>query len=334
MQQPFIPPAPAYNPYAPPPGTMPPAPIPYTPPPPTAPAPGTRQMQNPPVPAPWRDGGVPSWEAMTMGRQKSPLLDFIGTFSRFDTEVDNFERDLIHLYFTNLQVYNVEGTFTDAEAVITVSFSRSWNSGFGKLGKSFADLLGIDPKTFNVNLILHGSYRMVRTPDEVFGQNRQSGEVMKGDVWRAVQIMSAPGVAPVALPVAAPVAPPVPPMPPVAPPAAPGLPPAGMALPPTPPMPPTVAPMPPAASVAPSINGQPPPPTPTALVVTPEQRALELLDGKDLGTFWNMAMQDPIIKANQPFMQSIMDRSFIASQMTAGRVVENANGTYTVKPTA
>ena len=324
MQQPFQPPA--YNPYAPAGGALPPIPPPY---PVTAPAPnpGTPQMQTPPKPAPWRDGGVPSWEAMTMGRQKSPLLDFIGTFARFDTEVDAFDRDLLHLHFTNLQVYNVEGTFTDAEAIVSVPFSRSWNSGFGKLGKSFSELLGIDPKTFNINLILQGVYRMVRTPNEVFGQNRATGEVMKGDVWRAVQIMSAPGVAPVAPPVMpmAPVAPTLPPAPPIAPP----LPPAGM-------MPPQVPPMAPAVPVAQAVPEAPPwempPPVapPTAATVTPTQRALELLHGKDLGTFWNMAMQDPIIKSDQPFMQSIMDRSFIATQMVAGKVIENANGTYTV----
>ena len=60
--------------------------------------------QQPAIPAPWRNGAVPSWEEMTMGRNKLQLLNFIGTLVAWNVEVDNYDKDIMHLQFDNVQV--------------------------------------------------------------------------------------------------------------------------------------------------------------------------------------------------------------------------------------
>lgn len=265
-----------------------------------------QQQQPPPLPE-WWNTGIPSWQNMTMGQQKSPLLEFIGTLLKVEPEQNNFGRVVINMTFGSVQVVDSEIVYTDSEAVLGVNYSESWNSGFGKLGRSFEQMLQMDPKTFTMKDLIGYSFRMKRTPNETFGQNRVTGEPMQGDVWRCTQVMSGPGVAPQQQAQQQPVAqqPPPPPQP------IPTQQPAAMA--PIPPATPVVA-------EAPSTKEL-------------EDRALSMANGKTEGDFFNAVMVDPVLKENQEFISRVVNRQFLAEMIGNGRLIVNADGTHSVQAT-
>ena len=198
-----------------------------------------------------------------------------------------------------------EVPYTDASATLSVNYSRSWNSAYGKLGRSFADMLGIDPKNMTVDNWVGGTYRMQRTVGEIYGQNRSTGQTMAGDVWRCAQVMGG-GTAPAQIQ-------------------------QGMA--------PNQQQMQPQPQAQQSYeqqgqpNQQPAQQTvtvPAQTNITPQQRALELLHGKTVNDFWNTAMVDPIIKSDQAFVAKVMDRSFLVDVVAQGFATENPDGTYSV----
>ena len=72
-------------------------------------------------------------------------------------------------------------------------------------------------------------------------------------------------------------------------------------------------------------------PTPaTQAQVTPEQRALELLNGSDLATFFQKALPDPIIRQDGNLINQILTGAWIEAQKQAGKVKVNEDGTHTV----
>jgi hypothetical protein len=85
---------------------------------------------------------------------------------------------------------------------------------------------------------------------------------------------------------------------------------------------------PPIQSVPP-ISTTPIPNTPAG--VTPEARALQLLNGNNAATFYQTALPDPIIRQDANLVNTISSEAFLASMISQGKVVLNPDKTYTVK---
>jgi len=252
--------------------------------------------------------GIPlpelKWSGLkTGGQYKSPLNKFIGRMDSYALDTQAAYGLRIVLRFSQLQVLETTAPWPWATADISVKYSDSENSGWGKLVKSAKDLgLAIQAATLQeaMNDLVGKIFEMHQSVNEHFGEDKE-GKAMLGDVWRFVRILQMGGFQQPAY-------------------GTPSVP----AAPPTPAMT-----TPPAAQQVPAPTPQvdmTPQPTDTAAM-----RAKKLLHGKRLNEFLGVALIDPVIKADAAFVNSIFDQSFIVGLKASGQVALDTNtGVFTV----
>lgn len=252
--------------------------------------------------AAFQAGAIPSWKGLKIGGEKTPLLEFIGTLVKWSTEVDNFQNVNILIFYQGLQVLDSTTPYPSSEGMLTIKYSDSQNSGWGKAGASYAKANGLDIEQMELDMLKGQVHHMYLKTDEQYGINRQTNETMVGTVWKCIQVAPSAGYNPV-LAKAQFIA------------AEGGQAPA--------PVPVAVTPV----VVAPVVAA---PVVSTPAIASAHDRALELLHGKDIATFFSDALNDDVIKADNELVQNIVNRSFIATEVQSNRVTENPDGTYTV----
>lgn len=68
--------------------------------------------------------------------------------------------------------------------------------------------------------------------------------------------------------------------------------------------------------------------TPAPATVTPTQRAIDLLDGKNQQQWNNVVFQDPMVKGDTALVNSIITGAFLAPLEESGVVTKDADGVY------
>ena len=280
-------------------------------------------------------GMKPSWKNLKGGGAKTPVGEMVGLFSGWRTEPSQYGTNVI-LEFSQCQMLRLDAPYPYAEWALSVKFSESANSGWGILGKSIADGLDIDIELMDIDLLSGRWCHMLREDNHSFGINKNVDPPveMTGSVWKLIEFVQ-PGqpvtavvAAPVPVAAPAPVVAPVAVMAPVAVPA-----PVAVATTPVTAAIPVVAGAAPAAVAVASVPAPVAAPTPTQGVVLsddPQTRALQMLHGKDLSTFFQTAIPDQVIRIDGSLIQSITANAYVPAQVAAGKAVHNADGTYSV----
>ena len=139
----------------------------------------------------------PSWRNLREGGFKTPLKRFIGKLERWGVMPNDWGSSDISFFFSHLEVLAQDAPFPFAEGDFSVRLSESKNSGFGILGQSFADVLGIDIKELDLDNIMGRFFEMERTDDHKFYQDKQTGQDALGTIWQATRLVAQPSSTPV-----------------------------------------------------------------------------------------------------------------------------------------
>jgi hypothetical protein len=239
-------------------------------------------------------GLKPGWQGMRDGGSWStPVSDFVGNMADWRVEPGQFGNQVI-MSFDRCQVFQSDSPYPGAEVEVWIKYSEQKNSGWGKLGQSMADKLGVELELMDIDQLKGQQMHMVRHDNVPFGFNdRVTGAPATGTVWELTELL-APGQQ------ATPTVPAVPTIPPVPQPMS--------------PMAPAVAA--PHVPVVPPADG------------AAEAKALELLDGKNLSEYFQIVLTDPVVKTNSELVTQIVNNTFAQAKVTTGEVTLDDQGVY------
>ncbi len=295
----------------------------------------------------------PSWRGLT-GGGATPVAEFVGQVGSWGLATNQFGQQVV-FKIQQAQILHSDTPYPYAELDLSIRYSESQNSGWGKFGESVATSFGVSMEALDIDGLIGQTIHCVRHDNYTFFVDRQ-GVPAVGSYWEMVSLVQ-PGqqvasiyaqVNPAGALVTAPnpngtLAMPPPMVPQIPTPMAPQPPPAMVPvatqpapIPPVPvapvvpvaaPIPTPIVPAPPVAIVAPAILVAPvgPPDGSGAETV-----AKQLLHGKTLSDFYREAMQSEAIRANPTLSQSILMQTYVESLKQQGVAIENADGTYSV----
>ena len=322
-----------------------------------------QQYGQPPAPAPSAYGapppaatptygvpvGVPpvampaeiKWSGLEVGGAfHLPVIAFIGRLMDMVEDTQSQYGLRIIEKFDQVQILESPAPWPWATIDPSIKYSTKENSNWGKhIASAKALGLAINAATLaEAKADLVGKMFEMRQVTESYGENRATGEGMKGDVWKFIRIVT-PGSAPVApqpqyatpalvaqpVSVVAPLPAPAPapaPVPVAAVPPVPAAVPAPVAAPPAAPIPAPVpvATPPPAGTFDPTIQ-----PDDTAAV-----RAKKLLHNKALNEWLGVALTDDKIKGDAAFINTIYDQSFIVGLKAQGVATVGPDSKFTI----
>lgn len=310
---------------------------PYTPPQPQPPPyPGGYQPATPVYGPPAGQQMMPpaeiKWSGLsTGGAFKIPVIAFIGRLTEIIKDSSGTFGLRIVEKWDQVQILRSPAPWPWATLEFSIPYKDRENSGWGHHVES-AKALGLALQAVTLDQaiadLLGKSYEMLQS-EQSYGEDRQTGQTMKGDVWRFVRIVQ-PGQAQ-AFPQPQYAVPPSP--------ATVALPPAGAFPAPTAVQPVPVAPL-PAPVPAPAPAPAPVAPTPVAptgvfdTTLSPDDtapvRAKKLLHNKALNEWLGIALLDDKIKADPGFINTIYDQSFIVGLKASNQVAQGADGKFTV----
>jgi len=274
----------------------------YTPPTPVSNNPSPTQS---PVAAAFEAGLVPSWKGLKTGGEKTPVTEFIGKMTRWKTEPDNFQNINIIFSYDQCQVLDSTAPYPSAEVVLSIKYSETENSGWGKAGGAYARANGIDIEQLELNMLIGQIHHMV-LKSEHYGTNK-AGEAMVGNAWNCIKINPASDYNP-SLSKAQYLA--------------------GALTAPQP----VVVQTQPQSQVSQQTMVESPAPVAESTSTPQDARgvALSILHGKSLADFFTEALAHADVKSDNALVQAIVSRTFLASEVAAGIVAENPDGTYSV----
>lgn len=275
---------------------------------------------------PMLDGLKPTWKGLKgSGASANPIAEIVGLCQAWDAKPNSFGDTQVNLHFSNCQVIKADAVFPYAEWTLSIKYSDSQNSGWGIFGESVAEALGINIELLDIDLLKGQWCHILREDGHSFGTNRQTSQEMLGTAWHLVETIQPgaqvtprhPSLQQAAL-VAQVVATPT--------------------LPALTPIPSTPAPTPamlgntitdtavssPVAASIPTVD------TPE-LSQDPTVRVMQLLHGKDLATFFQLAVPDLVLRTDPMLINSILSNVFVPGKLASGEVVQNPNGTYSVR---
>lgn len=307
-----------------------PAPAPYgTPPAYGAPPPGAQ-----PMPA---GGMMPQpdikWSGLsTGGAFKIPVVCFIGRLTEVLKDASSqYGLRLIEKY-DQVQILESPVPWPWATVDVSIKYSDRESSGWGYHVESAKALgLALNASTLDEAMgELVGKIYELRQSEQSYGEDKQTGQAMKGDVWRFTRIVQ-PGQAqafpqpqyatpqPAPAPAPAPVtgqifAAPAPIAQPVA----------------TTPAPAPVAPIQPPVASAPVAPPAGAFDCTLATTDTAAIRAKKLLSGRALNEWLGVALVDDVVKADSAFINTIYDQSFIVGLKAAGQITQEQDGKFAV----
>jgi hypothetical protein len=222
-----------------------------------------------------------------------------------------------------MQVIRSDSPFPYPQLVLSIKYSDSENSGWGLFAQSVARALNISLQDVAPMMLVQHQYHLVRHDDHLFFTNRTTGEEARGTYWEMLALVAdGAAVVPWVSPNSAPAA------------AAPTQP---VAVAPVPvPVPAVVAapqPIMAPALVAP-VTAVPAQVATPAVVPTPGKSptewALELIHGKDMAAFFQVALPDELIRSDASLLDSIFNQTFVQAKLATGELTQNEDGTYTV----
>ena len=310
----------------------------------------------PPPPQPQQYGAPPlgvvpvnlppaevKWSGLQVGGGKVPVIAFIGRLTDIVEDPRQYGLYLVEKY-DQVQILESPVPWPWATIDIPIKYSDRESSGWGHHVES-AKVLGLATQAVNLaqaKAELVGKMYEMRQSEQSYGEDRNTGVAMKGDVWRFVRI-AVPGApqafpqpqyaqpAPIQpLPAPAPAA--VQPQPAVAPAPAPAPMPAPAPAPVALPVAdatavpaPAPAPVVPIPAALPGVINITPAPDDTAAI-----RAKKLLHGRALNEWLGVALIDDKIKADPAFINTIYDQSFIVGVKASGQVAQGTDGKFVV----
>lgn len=290
----------------------------------------------------------PSWRGLT-GGGATPVAEFLGTVASWALATNQYGQAVV-FKIHQAQILHSDTPYPYAELDLSIRYSESQNSGWGKFGESIAAAFGISMEALDIDGLIGQVIHCVRHDNFTFFVDRQ-GVPAVGSFWELVtlvqpgqqvasiyaQVNAAAAVNPNGTSAQAPAVPPAPGTPPAPPtamqpqiptpivpqPAAPVTPPITnpvVGVPATPPVPPAAA-----VPVA----------TPTPMPAAPdgsgaENVAKQLLHGKTLSDFYREAMQNQDIRANPVLSQAILMQTYVEGLKQQGVASENSDGTYSI----
>lgn len=300
--------------YQQPPYGQPPPPPPYgAPPPQYGGQPPPLQYGAPPV------GMVPmgppaevKWSGLsTGGAFKIPVIAFIGRLTEMLEDASSQYGLRIIEKYDQVQILESPVPWPWATVDISIKYSDRESSGWGYHVES-AKAIGVAQQAVNLaqaKAELVGKVYEMRQSSQSYGDDATTHQPMQGDVWRFVRIVQ-PGQAqafpqpqygiptPVVQPVQQPVAQPV-----------------AQAVVPAP----VPVPMPIATFVATLDPSD-----------TPAVRAKKLLNGRALNEWLQAALMDDTVKADQAFINSIYDQSFILGLKASNQAILGPDGKFQI----
>jgi hypothetical protein len=266
---------------------------------------------------PMVSGLKPTWQNMKGGGgAKTPVEEIVGQCYDWRLEANRWGSNDVTLMFNQCQILKSDTPFPYAEWELAIKYSDNANSGWGIFGNSAATALGIDIELLDIDLLKTRWIHLLRS-EEIFGDDAKAAPLpdgtqpkIKGFVWRIIEFVQ------------------------------PGQPVAAVAQMAPAPIPMVAAPV---AVATPVVNGPAPavavatPPVVVAPVVaapvaglSPDQQALELLHGRDISSFFQVAVPDVIIRTDAALVNSILSNAFVTTKIASGDVVRNDDGTHTV----
>jgi len=268
------------------------------------------------------DGMKPSWKGLKGAGGNTPVAEVVGLCSNWGIAPNQFGDNMITLNLSQCQILKSDSPFPYSELPLGIKYSESLNSGWGKFGQSVAEVFQCDIDALDIDLLVGQWLHLLRIDNVNFGTDSKTGQQFLGSVWKLVELVQAgaPVVAihpslvnpqPAAAAIAAVVSGQV---------ANPGVPIVA-------PVPPVIAPPPVVAAPMAQASVAAAPATTSQ---DPTTRALDLLHGSDLATFFQKALPDPVLKADPMLINSIINQTFIAAKITSGEVILNEDGTHSV----
>lgn len=263
------------------------------------------------------------WSGLsTGGAFKIPVVCFIGRLAEMiEDSSSQYGLRIIEKY-DQVQILESPVPWPWATVDLSIKYSDRESSGWGHHVES-AKALGLAINATSLaeaKADLVGKVYEMRQTEQSYGEDRQTGQAMKGDVWKFVRIVT-PGQAPAPAQYVTPAPAPTPVPVAVAPPTAAA---------------PTPAPVPEQTVVAPPPATPPSAEVPGAFDVTlkPDDtssiRAKKLLNGKALNEWLGVALIDDKIKADPSFINTIYDQSFIVGLKASNQITQGADGKFTV----
>lgn len=272
-----------------------------------APSP-TQPMNMPPAEVKW--SGL-----STGGAFKIPVVAFIGRLTEVLKDASSQYGLRIIEKYDQVQILESPVPWPWATVDLSIKYSDREASGWGYHVES-AKTLGLATQAATLDQAmaeLVGKVFEMRQSAQAYGEDKQTGQAMTGDVWKFMRMVQ-PGQAqsfpqpqyavPPAQSTPAPGAPAPAPIPSAAP-AAPA---------------PVAAAAPTPAGFNPTLD-----PSDTASI-----RAKKLLHGRALNEWLGVALIDDKIKAEPAFINTIYDQSFIVGLKASGQVTQGADGKFAV----
>jgi len=243
-----------------------------------------------------QDSMKPSWKNLKGAGGSTPIAEIVGHCDSWEIAPDAFGSNQVAFALSKCQVLKADSPYPYSDFTLSIKYSDSLNSGWGKFGDSVSKVLGIATDTLDVDLLKGQWLHLLRIDNVPYGTDRQTGQPITGTVWNLVEIVQEgapvtavhPSLQAGAIPSAAPA--------PVAPVAA------------------------PVAVATPTNTGS----------SDPQQRALELLHGKSQADYFPVALSDDILRKDPMLLNSILSNAFIAAKVASGDVTQNTDGTYSV----
>ena len=256
------------------------------------------------------------WSGLsTGGAFKVPVIAFIGRLTEMLEDAGSqFGLRIIEKY-DQVQILESPAPWPWATIDISIKYSDRESSGWGYHVAS-AKALGLATQATTLaqaKAELGGKVYEMRQTEQTYGEDRQTGQVMKGDVWKFMRIVQPGQAQQFPQPQYAqpqPVVQPIVQSP-------------GAAMPPIQPQAPVVQPTAQATPTgAPNITLSPDD--------TPAIRAKKLLHGRALNEWLGVALVDDKVKADAAFNNTIYDQSFIVGLRASGQIEQGTDGKFVV----
>ena len=243
-----------------------------------------------------QDSMKPSWKNLKGAGGSTPIAEVVGLCDSWEIAPDAFGSNQVAFALSKCQVLKADSPYPYSDFTLSIKYSDSLNSGWGKFGDSVSKVLNTATDALDIDMLKGQWLHLLRVDNVPYGTDRATGQPITGTVWNLVEIVQEnaavtavhPSLQAGAIPSAAPA--------PVAPVAA------------------------PAAVAAPANTGS----------SDPQQRALELLHGKSQADYFPVALSDETLRKDPMLLNSILSNAFIAAKVASGDVTQNTDGTYSV----
>jgi len=292
---------------------------------------GVPPMGMQPVPGAMMPQPDVKWSGLsTGGAFKIPVVCFIGRLTEVLKDGSSqYGLRIIEKYDQD-QILESPVPWPWATVDVSIKYSDRESSGWGYHVESAKALgLALNATTLDEAMgELVGRIFELRQSEQSYGEDKQTGQAMKGDVWRFTRVVqpgqvqsfpqpqyAVPQPTPATAPVAGQFAAPVPVIQPVA------TAPAPAPVPVIQPSPVAAAPVAPTATQFDCTLA----PTDTSAI-----RAKKLLNARALNEWLGVALVDDVVKADPAFINTIYDQSFIVGLKAAGQIVQGQDGKFAV----